>query len=457
MTVRDAVVETTEYAVALVLTDSRMILARAEHDGYRLPIVEVLRWSRPAEQLQSKIMEMYGVHALILDILPCDNSSIECVVARVLASGPTCQLSPVQADRLIGNGLEEKQRAGLRMILDDVVIGTFSRLGWIDNAISWVERSTGTLIASDDAIRQYNASRAFSLIRFRTEDGQHYWLKATGEPNVHERSVTLRLTELCHEFLPEIVATRGDWNAWLMRSGGTSSREMPNDPRALLEVLEGAVVSMANLQMRTEGHGLTLLAAGAFDQGTDAMLSRSEQLFDYLAESMALQTSNKAPRLSTTRLRAIRAALEQALRRMEALGMADTVIHGDLNAGNILSTEGAFRFIDWAEAYVGNPVVSLQNLLLLNRTRDTAVHHAINARLTKRYAEEWGPRYLPGVLSEAFVYMPTLAVASTLFGRGDWLDSAERNAPGRRSYARTLTRCLDRAIRVPEFEEALCQ
>lgn len=457
MTLSDAVVETATYSVALVLADSRRLLAMFGLGGYTLPVVEVSRWSRPAEQLQSKIKDIYGVHALILDIFPPMESGVECVVAQVLGTGPECRLLPVQADRLIGTTLDDQQRARLGSILEDSVSGTFSRLGWIDDAMSWVEASTGSHLASAESIRQYNASAAFSLIRFQTEDGRAYWMKATGEPNAHECSVTLRLTELCSEFLPEVIAIRPEWNAWLMSGGGISANEVPNDPMALRGMLEGAVVSMAQLQMKTEGHGLTLLAAGAFDQGIDSMLSRSDKLFDYLAESMALQTSNKAPRVSSDRLRAIQEALEHALRRMEALDMADTVIHGDLNVGNILSTEDGFQFIDWAEAYVGNPIISLQNLLLLNRIQDAALHHEVNARLMARYVEAWGHRYSGEVFSEAFAYMPAVAVASALLGRGDWLDSEARNAPGRRSYARTLTRCLDRAIRVPGFEEALCQ
>lgn len=457
MAMSNAVVETTTYSVALVLANSRRVLAISGLEGYTLPVVEVSRWSRPAEQLQSEIKDTYGVHALILDILPSSDSSIECVVAQVLAIGFACQLSPVQADRLIGPGLDDQQRVGLGLILEDSLSGTFSRLGWIDDAVSWVETSTGSHIASAASIRQYNASANFSLIRFATEDGRAYWMKATGEPNVHECAVTQRLTELCAEFLPEIVAIRPQWNAWLMSGSGTSADEVPDTPSALLDLLEGAVTSMAQLQRKTEGHGLTLLAAGAFDQGIESMLSRSDKLFDYLAESMAIQTSNKAPKLSSDRLRTIQEALELALHRLEALGMADTVIHGDLNIGNILSTEDGFQFIDWAETYVGNPVVSLQNLLLLNRIQDAAIHHAINARLMQRYAKAWGHRYSVEVLSEAFVFMPAVAVTSALLGRGDWLDSEARNAPRRRSYARTLARCLDRAIRVPAFEEALCQ
>ena len=48
-------VETVEYLVALVLPESREVLAILDLDGYRLPAVDIATWSRPAEQLQQAI------------------------------------------------------------------------------------------------------------------------------------------------------------------------------------------------------------------------------------------------------------------------------------------------------------------------------------------------------------------------------------------------------------------
>jgi hypothetical protein len=78
-----------------------------------------------------------------------------------------------------------------------------------------------------------------------------------------------------------------------MSGEATALSEWPQEPFQLFTLLESAVESMAQLQIRTRGHGSTLLNAGAFDQGMRSFLRRSPEVFDYLQESMSLQTSMK--------------------------------------------------------------------------------------------------------------------------------------------------------------------
>src|ERR1700733_12276910 len=93
----------------------------------------------------------------------------------------------------------------------------------------------------------------------------------------------------------------------------------------------------------------------------------SEALFNFLEDVMGLQTSSKAPRVETIRLREIHVIFEDTCRRMEDLDLPQTIIHGDMNWGNILACPGQCRFLDWSEAYVDCPLFTLQHLLLLNR------------------------------------------------------------------------------------------
>jgi hypothetical protein len=61
----------------------------------------------------------------------------------------------------------------------------------------------------------------------------------------------------------------------------------------------------------------------------------------------------------------------------------------------------------------------------------------------------------PAEIDDGFVYMPILAVASTLYGRGDWLTTSQRDDPRRQAYARNLTRHMDHAANDPALLEAL--
>jgi len=93
----------------------------------------------------------------------------------------------------------------------------------------------------------------------------------------------------------------------------------------------------------------------------------SRFLRDYLEEAMSLQTSTKAPLLEKKRIQEIRTIFEAVCQRVEHLGICETIVHGDMNRGNILTGVGHGQFIDWSEAYLGNPLISLQHLLLLNK------------------------------------------------------------------------------------------
>jgi hypothetical protein len=458
MTVRDAIVETLEYTVVLVDSESRKVLARAELDSYRLPSVLIPQWRRPAEELQKAIRAEWGVQSIVLMVLPAINEASACVVAQILSRGIDSALEPVELRSLPAAALEGPQRHALESLLrgDGGELGPFARIGWIEDAVSWMEASTGASLARGDSIEQYNAGGHFSLLRFRTEDSRVFWMKATGSPNTHELPVTAYLGAIGGIHLPRLVAMKPEWNAWLMSGEGTSLREPETNAHRLAAVLESASKSMVGLQKKMQGNTDGLLEAGAFDQSAGVLLSRASEMFDYAAESMCLQVSSKAPRLSTGRIEELRFTFERVCLRLQELSLGDSIVHGDLNLGNIVVSEGGCQFIDWAEAYVGNPLVSLHNLLLLVRGTDEAAGARIAREVTARYLLEWNSSYGREVLREALAYLPALGVASALYGRGDWLSSPLREDSTRRAYARTLTRYLDRAVRAPDFEEMLC-
>jgi hypothetical protein len=167
-----------------------------------------------------------------------------------------------------------------------------------------------------------------------------------------------------------------------------------------------------------------------------------------------LQTSAKVPPIAQSRLQEIRMTFEDVCRRMEDLDLPETIVHGDMNRGNILVNCGHCQFIDWCEAYVGNPLIGLQHLLLLNKVEQPERRIDINRALREKYRATWSGSCNSAAIDEGFLYMPLLAIASTLYGRGDWLASPQRNDRRRQSYARSLARHMERAAREPELLEA---
>jgi hypothetical protein len=455
----DGIAETAEYRVALIVPESREVLALAGLGAYEWPLVEVPRWARQAQALQKAIMEKWSVHSIILDFLPSVESDCIVVVAQVLSHEKCNGLESIKMASVSEPALEEAQRAALARVSngDDDGRGAFTQLGWIDKAIAWVESETGSRLASRCAIEQYNAGGRFSLIRFRTHAGHSYWMKAAGDPNAHELSVTTYLARSAEAFLPRVIATKPEWSAWLTSGDDPSLADTWTLPKPGATNLALAVTSMARLQRELSGRREEMLHAGAFDQGADVLLKRSEELFDHIAESMALQVSTKSVPLSRARIQELRMVVVALIEAARCLCTNDSVIHGDLNPGNVLIGTNGCRFIDWAETYVGNPLISLQNLMLLNRNVRAEVRGSVDQQLKTRYIQEWSGFCDPKHIEKAMIYMPALAIVSDLYGRGDWLNTSARNDPRRRSYVRTLARALDRAVCSMCYEEALCR
>jgi hypothetical protein len=450
MPTQNVIFEDIEYRLILVLADTHTVLVSYDGSAYRLPHLTIPKWARPAEELQKAIKAAWDLFAIVLDFLPSPEDSPLCAVAHLLSLDHPATLTAASLDQLPASEITEQQRAITQEILagDCGDRGCFSRRDWIDEAMEWLRSETGKDTSLPGGIRQYNASGTFALARFRMQDGSAYWLKATGAPNAHEFGVTAALSELCPESLPPLIATRSDWNAWLMKEAGK-----PIETGWTLFALERAVVSMAELQKRTVGLTEELLATGAMDQRVAVLREHTWEVLDYLEEVMVQQTSTKLPRLGRQRLSEIGLILQDACFRMQDLGIPDALIHGDMNRGNILFDGADCRFIDWSEAYIGNPFVTFQYLSLLNTGEQKGLN---NLRLQEVYKCSWVDLMDPVQIDEAFTLMPLLAVAFYLYGRGDWLQSSRRNDPHRQGYARSLARHMDRAARAPQLLEALC-
>ncbi len=435
--------ETIEYRCVLVRPHSHAVLAFADDGRYHLPRVHMSRSARPAREMQRAIKARWGLHILVLDIWVAPDGLGACAVAELLTPVMASTFNEVPAEQLKSSELHEEEYRCLKLLLEGRPKTLFSHIGWIDEAIAWTESATGRTFCSSRCVEQWNAGGDFALLRMRSDDGRHYWLKATGEPNAHEFAITRFLSELCPDFLPKLVSARDDWNAWLTEDAGDPLTYAPSRNE-----LVAAAKRMAGLQLLTIGQTDDLLAAGAFDQRLPVLRSHIETVIAYLIDAMARQTSTKSALLSRDRLLELGEILRDACFRLEAFDIPDALIHNDLNAGNILSDGAKCVFTDWSEAAVGNPLLSCERLCQLSRAHTEAVRAC--------YRDCWS-RLAAGILDEAIPLTPLLAIYAYLYGRGDWVGQARGARPQFESYARSLARHMDRAAKDSSLMEALCE
>jgi aminoglycoside phosphotransferase (APT) family kinase protein len=370
MLAHNTTLEQSEYRLVLVKSRSQAIWVERADGALRLPRVTIPRWTRPAEQIQRVIEAGWHLRSIVLDFLPGKMDSVHCAVVEIMSSETHDSLAAASIDKIAAEEMTSEEREAIKAILagNGSTRGPFSRIGWIQEAMEWMRAEVGHGIAFTGDIRQFNAGGSFELARFRTQAGPAYWLKAAGEPNAHEFHVTRKLVELCSEYLPRQICAREDWNAWVMEDGGLSLRE-----NLTLSVLEKAVVALALLQQQSISRLSELRDCGCRDQGLNSILDHLDEIMAYLEEVMTQQTSTKAPRLDQEQLHRFARFLRDAFEHMRSLEIPDALVHGDLNLGNILFDGERCVFIDWAEAYVGNPFLTFESLVAHLRSSDKQV------------------------------------------------------------------------------------
>ena len=435
--------ETIEYRCMLIQPRSHALLAFDDAGRCQLPRVHIPRATRPAQQLQRAIKAKWGLNTFVLEIWETPGERSACAVAELLTMESALPLREVPLEPLIASGHLGQESRDLQLLIEGRPGSPFSRLGWIDDAIAWMESATGRTFRTRRNIEQWNAGGGFALMRICSDDGRHYWLKATGEPNAHEFAITRFLWELCPDFVPKLVAARTEWNAWLTEHAGDPLSDPPNPIE-----LGSSARRMAQLQLLTIDETDELLAAGAFDQRLSVLRSHIEAVIAYLVEAMARQRSTKAAPLRRDRLLDLGEILRDACFRLEAHGIPDALIHNDLNPGNILSDGTKYVFTDWSEAAVGNPFLTCERLCQLNRAHAESVRNV--------YRGCWSHRLSAQSMDEAIALTPLLAIYAYLYGRGDWLGQTESLRPQFESYLRSLARHMDRAAQDLSLLEIPC-
>jgi thiamine kinase-like enzyme len=147
--------------------------------------------------------------------------------------------------------------------------------------------------------------------------------------------------------------------------------------------------------------------------------------------------------LSEPELQLLKERISESLAELQALSLPDTLGHLDLNPGNIIVSPQKCTFLDWAEAYVGNPVFSLQ--YLLEHFRRSVIADQISARrLKSAYVEEWRNRVSSTEVNEALQLSPLLSGFAYAASSNGWRDQEILDDPRRAGYMRSLTRRMNR-------------
>jgi Phosphotransferase enzyme family len=441
------------------------LLLKPAGEGFLLLSVEIPRWQRLAENMTVAIRNEWGQEAICLfnpDVsapvtAPNDHNYqvMECSgPARPHPGAEWVHVSSLSertfadpADQVaVQRSLAECDRdAGA------AALGPFARLGWFRELQGWIEEVIGPLgFHLAGSFSQLNASPSFSLVRFETS-GPAVWFKAVGNPNLREFPITLALARLVPQYIPPILAARPQWNGWLaLEVEGTNLGETQDAHH-----WKTAASALARLQIESIGRFGTLVDSGARDLRASALLKLVRPFLDAMGQLMEKQTKVSPRVLSRSELVLLGEQIEEALSLSTDLRIPDALGHLDFNPGNVIVSEGHSVFLDWAEAYVGNPLFSFQYLVEHFR-RMAGVNVTAESGLTSAYAAEWQSLVSPENLASALALSPMLAVFAYAAVNDTWSDEARLRDPQLAGYLRSLTRRMHREANRLRDRSALC-
>jgi hypothetical protein len=451
---RTVVAPATETCRLVILDrDGTEVLVVPEGDRMVLPSVAIPPWQRLAESLAAAVKSAWGqeiicLFTLEISLTPENGERADYQVAEHWRAAAAPQ-KPILWEAI--SGLSEHSFADhfdYSAITRSVAkcraerrepTGPFARLGWFANVRDWVENAIaprGLHLSAN--FRQLNASPSFSLVRFET-GGQSVWFKAVGEPNRREFAITCLLAELFPSYLPPLLAIRPDWNAWL--AGEIDGANLGETQEVAM--WEQVATALATLQIESMDHTARVIAAGARDQRANALADRICPFAEVMATLMQRQTKVPPAIMTGKELLQLGDRIQSALDVLSSFDIPDALGHSDLNPWNIIVSRDACAFLDWAEAYVGNPFFSLQ--YLLEHFRHTKVTEAgAEARIIESYCRPWRQVVASAVINEALGLAPLLAVFAYAVGTDVWTDEKRIGEAATAGYLRSLTRRMSR-------------
>jgi hypothetical protein len=339
----------TLFRVLLYRNDASEILLETSPEGFRLPILTVRAHRREAEEITAAIrtlwnLETYGLFRLSAAV-PRDPVAHDYVVEG-------CQPDEASPDRMewlsvgalcVGVFQSPSDLAAIHNSLRmfdqyrrDELPGSFGKPGWLQTVAEWVgAQAAATGLHLTGTVRQFNASPTFSLLRFET-DGPALWFKAVGEPNLREFKISCILARLFPTYVPEIVASRANWNAWLMTEFGGKHPEANSNMDVWITVAK----QLADLQIASLGRTLHLVDAGCHDTRVCSLAEMINPFLEVMAELMGTQTKASPAPLSPSELSVLGAQLREIFSSLVQSNLPNTLSHLDLHPGNVLVSNG---------------------------------------------------------------------------------------------------------------------
>lgn len=178
-----------------------------------------------------------------------------------------------------------------------------------------------------------------------------------------ELALTAQLMQSHPDLVPEPIASNTEAGWLLLNDAGPLMRSVFDDPPQL-EPWFRILADYARLQIDWMEHSIPLRSLGLPDRTMPRLPELVRPLID---EALAIEVDDERHRLTPEHRPRLEALLDDWSTFAESLypgDLSDTLNHGDLHDGNIAWQDDHGRILDWGDASVSHPFMSMRTVLV---------------------------------------------------------------------------------------------
>lgn len=354
---------------ALRHPDRQEVLFLDGADGFRLPHFEGENtWSSMMGKFTPEFSRLFGTEVWGLRRLHSrpdqDARTLTAVVELSLSDRewkPPAGLKWLSIDETRAAGLDGDLSSALIASLEEPGIHPlrpgWARPGWIDDARKWIKaamRAAGMQVTEIAQVKQWGIS---CVMRVET-GGPVYYFKATNR-NMPLFVNEAQVTDLLAGSFPEYVIRPFALNVeqdWMLLPAFTAPYFEGDDLDARLPAMfrRFAALQIASIEKAKKSGDLE--KAGLLDRRLDRLHAQVDVLLD---DDRALKRLEEE---ACEEVRRLRPVFHELIERLAALGIPDTLVHGDLHPGNAAYVDNRVVFFDWTDACISHPFFDLFSL-----------------------------------------------------------------------------------------------
>lgn len=233
---------------------------------------------------------------------------------------------------------------------------------WLKQAHTWIESETKRhSITINGAFEQPHIYAWSTVIHIPTNEGKLFF-KAAATETIFESALMQILASIKEEYIPNVLSVDLKRGWILMRDGGEQLRASIR-PTKNITAWHSVLPKFSSLQIESIPYIQKLLDIGV----PDYRLHKLPGLLTEILKDDEILLIDKEKGLTSSELQQLREIIphfELVCKKLTAFGIPESLNHGDFHDGNVLVQNGNISLIDWGDASISHPFVSLRTLFV---------------------------------------------------------------------------------------------